>query len=173
MTKEVRLLFDELPILNKMFINEIKRIIIKENQKEENTTENFAYVFLQNFYRVPGIPFGYYVASDGICLFGPQYQENEEVKIVYNNQLYWENLEESVPAFKKYVKDKKINYHLLNYKDNQQNFKWAYNEQLLINILNNISVLFGLIMYYQSQNLPYSEYIKIISNDLNKLDIII
>lgn len=143
-------LLDHLPEYNKMFVNEIKRIIIDGNRKSKKNQENIAYTFLENFYRIPGLPFGYYLASDGVCVFGPMFQ-NGHVKIVYNSQNTWNDIEETFPAFKKYIREKKINYSLLKYKDKEQNREWMQNEFALAPILNQICINIGLTMYYQSQ----------------------
>ena len=143
-------LLDHLPEYNKMFINEIKRIVIEGNRKSNKNQENIAYTFLENFYRIPGLPFGYYLASDGICVFGPMFQ-NGHVKIVYNSQNTWNDIEENFPAFKEYIREKKIDYSLLEYKDKEQNCEWMQNEFALAPILNQICINIGLTMYYQSQ----------------------
>ena len=143
-------LLDHLPEYNKMFVNEIKRIVTEGNRKSKKNQENIAYTFLENFYRIPGLPFGYYLASDGVCVFGPMFQ-NSHVKIVYNSQTTWNAIEENFPAFKEYIKEKKINYSLLKYKDKEQNCEWMQNEFALTPILNQICINIGLTMYYQSQ----------------------
>lgn len=143
-------LLDHLSKYNKMFVNEIKRIIVEGNHKSKERRENIAYTFLENFYRIPGLPFGYYLASDGICVFGPMFQ-NSHVKIVYNSQNTWNAIEENFPAFREYIKEKKINYSLLKYKDKEQNCEWMQNEFALAPILNQICISIGLTMYYYSQ----------------------
>lgn len=143
-------LLDHLSKYNKMFVNEIKRIIVEGNHKSKERRENIAYTFLENFYRIPGLPFGYYLASDGICVFGPMFQ-NGHVKIVYNSQNTWNAIEENFPAFREYIKEKKINYSLLKYKDKEQNCEWMQNEFALAPILNQICISIGLTMYYYSQ----------------------
>lgn len=143
-------LLDHLPEYNKMFVNEIKQIVIEGNRKSKRKRENLAYTFLENFYRIPGLPFGYYLASDGICVFGPMFQ-NGHVKIVYNSQNTWNDIEENFAAFEEYIRKKKIDYSLLKYKDKEQNREWMQNEFALAPILNQICINIGLTMYYQSQ----------------------
>lgn len=149
-------LLDHLPEYNKMFVNEIKRIVIEGNRKSKRKRGNLAYTFLENFYRIPGLPFGYYLASDGICVFGPMFQ-NDHVKIVYNSQTTWNVIEENFPEFKKYVEKNKIDYSLLEYKDKEQNSEWMQNEFALAPILIQICINVGLTMYYQSQQKTDSE----------------
>lgn len=143
-------LLDHLPKYNKMFIEEIKRLIIEGNQKLKKGQENLAYTILENFYRIPGLPFGYYLASDGICVFAPMVRDGQ-VKIVYNHQTTWDFIEKIFPVFKKYIQEKDIDYSKLTYRDKNQDCEWMQNEFAIAPVLTQVCINIGLTMYYQSQ----------------------
>ena len=143
-------LLDHLPKYNKMFVNEIKRLVIEGNQKSKEDQENLAYTILENFYRIPGLPFGYYLASDGICIFAPMVRGGQ-VKIVYNQQTTWSFIEKIFPSFKKYIQEKDIDYSKLTYRDKDQDCEWMQNEFAIAPALKQVCINVGLTMYYQSQ----------------------
>lgn len=142
----MELIKDHLPEFNKTFVEEYTRIIATAYQKDPKQ----AYEFAQNFYRIPGMPIGFFIATDGIVLLSPEYQNNQ-LKIVYNTISF--DMISQMFKFDQFLKDHQIDLALLTVKDCDQDVNWAENEYRLVNQIQILVVQLALITFYESQGL--------------------
>lgn len=144
----MELIKDHLPEFNKAFVEEYNRIIAMAYQQNPHQ----AYEFSENFQRIPGLPIGFFIATDGITLLSPKYQNNQ-LKIVYNSVSWTFICQITTLDFDDFLKKHQIDLQLLKTKDCNQDLKWAQNEYRLSDCLTLLVVQLALIAFYESQGL--------------------